>query len=93
MTERMAEYNLGMEKQNPYQEIEKIASQVSYFTLQKTEDGWFMSFVEDGGEVQELEEENLNILVDKASSLVFPASLPDQLSAGESSAPPQSRNQ
>jgi hypothetical protein len=88
----MGEYNLGMEKENPYQAIEKIASQVSYFTLQKTEDGWFMSFVEDGGEVQEIESEDLKSLIEDVSNLVFPSSSSDLPSAGESSAPPQSRN-
>ena len=82
-------YNETMDnKENP---IEKLANSVSYFNLQKTGDGWVLSFVtNDKGEFLEFNSENLKDILSEATKVVF--SSEDHSEESESSAPPIPRN-
>jgi len=84
------EYNKDMEKPLDIL-MEELAGAVSYFALQKVEDGWFLSFVDT--ELREFEGVNLKDLINEATSLVFPASSEDHSEVQESSVPPSPENQ
>ena len=88
VSEGFKRYNETMlTQENP---LEKLANSVSYFNLQKTGDGWFMSFVNDKGESLEFNSENLNDILSEATKAVF--SFEDHSEESESSAPPVPRN-
>lgn len=89
--EGVREYNEPMEEEPLEVLMEKLASRVSYFTLQKVDEGWFLSYVDT--EPQEMEGENLEELITNASEIVFPASPEDQSEVQESSALPVPENQ
>ena len=69
----------GIEEHNESMEnkMDRLRKGVSYFQLQGDET-WRLSFVNNSGEVIEIENENLEDLIDQATSLTFPASSEDQ---------------
>ena len=81
------EYNLSME--SPFETMIKLADAVEYFNLQKTPDGWYLSFVTN--EPQDFMNQDLEKVLREASSVVF-ASLQDPPEAPASSVLPSPRN-
>ena len=70
--------------------MERLASGVEYFNLQRTEEGWLLSFVYGEGETFEEESKVLNSLISKASSVAFSSEEPHE--ASEYQAPPSPEN-
>lgn len=71
--------------------MERLGNSVEYLTIQKVEDGWFMSFVDT--EARELQNSNYRDLILNAISLVFPSSSSTTPSTVEYPAPPSPENQ
>lgn len=89
------EYNGNMEKPQDTETLEtqmdRLAGSVEYFSLQKYDGIWLLSFVSD--DTHELEDESLSNLIAQASKIVFPASSEDHPEVEESSVPPSPENQ
>ena len=100
-------YNQSMEPKEVKQPdpletmVAKLASSVSYFSLQHVDSmmfnpntpGFYLSFVDSEGETREFEDGDFKTIITNAFNLVFPDDVEDPPEVLESSAPPSPRNQ